>query len=302
MVNDKHIVVLMGGWSSERDISLISGAECVHALRVVGYRVSGIDYSSRSLHDLDHLKPDIVFNALHGVGGEDGVIQAILELLKIPYTHSGVLASALAMDKVKAKKIFSVAGLSVAKDILIHSHELTAHLMEPPYVIKKINQGSSIGVYFIPEKQTALPDELETFDGYLMIEEYISGQEFTCAIIDNKPSTVVKIQLKKELYDYQSKYESDGTYHVIPAPISRQLQIEIQRQTLLAHQSLGCRGITRSDFRLDDKKGGRGLVILETNTQPGMTSSSILPEIAAYDGMSYMDLVRWMVEDASCQR
>lgn len=298
----KHIAVVMGGWSPEREISLISGADCAAALREAGYQVSIIDAGRDLVAQLQASAPDVIFNALHGVGGEDGVVQGVFELLEIPYTHSGVLASALAMDKVQAKKIFAAAGLNVAADITVMPGALTDHPMTPPYVVKPINQGSSVGVEIVKTDDAPLSSSLTQGTDAVMVEAYVPGRELSCSVRGGTASVVTEIFAKSDFYDYQAKYDEGGSEHVVPAEIDPSLKQEIQRQSLIAHNVLGCRGITRTDFRFDDRPDGMGLVVLETNTQPGMTPVSLVPEMAAHEGISYAELVSWMVEDASCQR
>ena len=298
----KHVAVVMGGWSPEREISLISGADCAKALREAGYQVSKIDVGRDLVAQLQETAPDVVFNALHGVGGEDGVVQGVFELLEIPYTHSGVLASALAMDKVQAKKVFAAAGLSVAADITLMPGSVTDHPMTPPYVVKPINQGSSVGVEIVKAKDEPLPASLTAGADAVMVEAYVPGRELSCSVRGDTASVVTEIFAKSGFYDYRAKYDEGGSEHIVPAEIDPSLKAEVQRQSLVAHEVLGCRGITRTDFRYDDRPDGMGLVVLETNTQPGMTPLSLVPEMAAHEGMSYAELVSWMVEDASCLR
>lgn len=292
-----HIAVLMGGWSPEREISLLSGKNCADALRELGYQVSELDAGRDMAQKLAALQPDIVFNALHGIGGEDGTVQGVLEVLGLPYTHSGVLASALAMDKIKAKQFFADAGLNVAPHKLITKPLDGQHPLPRPYVVKPVNQGSSVGVFMIGQSDDA-PSDLS--DGALMAEQFIPGREMTCAVMGERALGVMEIIPAEGFYDYSAKYKTPAAEHIMPAPIDEALCEEIRRAALTAHQVLGCRGITRTDFRIDE--GGKGVVVLEINTQPGMTSMSLVPEIAAHEGIGYGELVRWMVEDASCQR
>lgn len=303
MTTPQHIAVLMGGWSPERDVSLQSGTNCANALREAGYKVSEVDAGRDLAQILTVLAPDVVFNALHGIGGEDGVVQGVLETLGLAYTHSGVLASALAMDKVRAKKFFASVGLTVAPDKLLTKGHCTAHPFEPPYVVKPVNQGSSVGVSLVKQGDD-FPDYLTAqgwaFDGAVMAECFVSGREMTCAVMGDKALGVMEIIPTQGFYDYTAKYQPRGAQHIMPANIDDDLRTEIRHAALAAHQVLGCRGMTRTDFRLDES--GLGLVVLEINTQPGMTSLSLVPEIAAHEGISYVDMVRWMVEDASCQR
>lgn len=304
----KHVVVLKGGWSPEREVSLSSGRGCADALRQGGYRVTEVD-AGRDLGDqLLKIKPDVVFNALHGRWGEDGCVQGLLEILNIPYTHSGVLASSLAMHKERAKSVFLSAGLPVAEGVVVHRNEAAAgHVMAPPYVIKPVNQGSSVGVFIIRQGDNRPPAELTSSDWNLgdevMVERYIAGRELSCAVMGDEAFGVVDIIANTQFYDYEAKYAAGGSRHEVPAKISAELYAEVQRVTLAAHRTLGCRGVSRADFRLDDTRDGAPeLILLEVNTQPGMTPTSLVPELANLAGYSYVDLVSWMVEDASCDR
>jgi D-alanine-D-alanine ligase len=304
-----HIAVLMGGWSAEREVSLNSGAACASALGGEGYSVTRIDVDRNIAERLRELKPDACFNALHGKWGEDGCVQGVLETLEIPYTHSGVLASALAMDKARAKTAFKAAGVPVAESVVAHREEAArAHLMPPPYVIKPVSEGSSVGVFLVREDQAHPPQELTRSDwayGDVMVERYIGGRELTCAVMGSEPLGVIEILPAEGLafYDYEAKYAKGGSRHILPAQISPNIYQFVQKLALDAHNALGCRGISRADFRFDDRPGGTGeLVCLEVNTQPGMTATSLVPELAAYAGLTFGDLVRWIVEDASCSR
>jgi D-alanine-D-alanine ligase len=304
-----HIGVLMGGWSAEREVSLNSGAACAAALEGAGYRVTRLDVQRDVADKLTALKPDACFNALHGKWGEDGCIQGILETLQIPYTHSGVLASALAMDKVRAKIAFNAAGVPVAEGIVAAPAEAArAHLMPPPYVIKPVTEGSSVGVFIVREDHEHPPQELTRADwpyGEVLIERYIGGRELTCAVIGGKSLGIIEILPAEGLsfYDYEAKYAKGGSRHILPAQISPEIYSFIQKLALDAHNALGCRGVSRADFRLDDRANGTGeLVCLEVNTQPGMTATSLVPELAAHAGLTFGELVRWIVEDASCHR
>lgn len=298
----KHVAVIMGGWSPERDISLISGEGCAKALEASNYQVSRIDAGHNLAEQLQAVKPDVIFNALHGVGGEDGVVQGLFELLEIPYTHSGVMASALAMDKIQAKKIFAEAGLSVASDMKVFAGDISNHPMTPPYVVKPINQGSSVGIELVKDETQDIPAILRNSEWPLMVEAFVPGRELSCAIWQGKPSEVMEIRASNEFYDFDAKYTEGGSTHIVPADISADIRAAVQAQTLTAHDALGCKGVTRTDFRLDETDGGYGLIILELNTQPGMTPLSLVPEMVACEGVSYEELVSWMVEDASCQR
>jgi len=302
--SNTHVAVLMGGWSPERDVSLVSGAQCANALRALGYQVSEVD-ADRNLHEqLSALKPDVCFNALHGVGGEDGEVQGLLEVLQIPYTHSGVRASSLAMDKHLSKQVFAQLGLPVAESLLVENSNLTDHPMTPPYVVKPLNQGSSVGVDIVVEGSNGLPTSLTAegwaFDGVAMVERYISGRELTCGVLGGEALDVMEIVPSNGFYDYRAKYEEGGSRHDLPADIAPELARRIQDISIAAHMALGCRGVTRSDFRYDPTQDE--LILLEINTQPGMTPVSLVPEMAAARGLSFADLVQWILEDASCQR
>ncbi|MGO8780573.1 MAG: D-alanine--D-alanine ligase [Rhodomicrobium sp.] len=304
-----HVAVLMGGWSAEREVSLNSGAACANALERAGYRVTSIDVDRDIAAKLAALRPDACFNALHGKGGEDGCIPGILETLQIPYTHSGVLASALAMDKARAKIAFKAAGVPVAGGIVASPAQAArAHLMPPPYVIKPVTEGSSVGVYIVREDQAHPPQELTRPDwayGDVLVERYIGGRELTCAVIGHRSLDIIEILPAEGLgfYDYEAKYAKGGSRHILPAQISPEIYEFIQKLALDAHNALGCRGVSRADFRLDDRAEGTGeLVCLEVNTQPGMTATSLVPELAAHAGLGFGELVQWIVEDASCDR
>ncbi|MDB5571564.1 MAG: D-alanine--D-alanine ligase [Hyphomicrobiales bacterium] len=305
----KHVAVLMGGWSSEREVSLRSGAACARALEGEGYRVTRVDVDRDVALTLSSLKPDVAFNALHGPMGEDGAIQGLLELLRIPYTHSGVLASALAMNKAMAKIVMANAGVPVPKGRIVNRLEAArSHALAPPYVLKPIAEGSSYGVFVIPEGQAAPPAELADskwkFGEQLLAESFVAGRELTCAVMGDRALDVIDIRAADGgWYDYRAKYTKGGSIHVLPAEIKGNIYQQIQQLALTAHKALGCRGVSRSDFRYDDRPNGTGeLVVLEVNTQPGMTETSLVPELAAHAGFSFGELVRWMVEDASCDR
>ena len=304
----KHVAVLMGGWSSERPVSLSSGSACADALEAGGFRVTRVDVGRDVADVLSKLRPDVAFNALHGPFGEDGCIQGILEVLGIPYTHSGVLASALAMNKPKAKDVMKAAGVPVAESLLMNRFEAAkAHPMAPPYVVKPPAEGSSFGVLIVKEDALTPPQQLYADDwphgDIVMVEHYVAGRELTCAVRGDEPLDVIDIVTGERFYDYHAKYATGGSKHVLPAQISPIIYQNVQMLALRAHQALGCRGVSRSDFRYDDRPGGTGaLVCLEVNTQPGMTATSLVPDMAAYAGMDFRALVRWMVEDASCGR
>jgi D-alanine-D-alanine ligase len=305
----QHIAVLKGGWSAEREVSLRSGAACGAALTRAGYEVTEIDVGRDIAEVLARLKPDACFNALHGRWGEDGSIQGVLECLGIPYTHSGVLASALAMHKGRAKRIMSGAGVPVAEDTIVdRDAALRAHALPPPYVAKPIAEGSSVGVVIVPKGATRPPasiGEIPTLDGKIMVERYIAGRELTCAVINEKPTAIIDIVQKEGLafYDYEAKYSAGGSRHILPADLPPDVAARVQYHTLNAHRALGCRGVSRADFRYDDTEGGMGeIVCLEVNTQPGMTGTSLVPELAAFAGMSFEALATWIIEDAGLER
>ena len=305
----KHVAVLMGGWVSERPVSLSTGKECAKALRAAGYEVTEVDVGRDIVEVLKALNPDVVFNGLHGPFGEDGGMQAILELLQIPYTHSGLLASALAMDKEKAKAIVKRVGVPVAEAKVMNRLDAAEkHVMTPPYVIKPVNEGSSFGVLIVREDQSTPPQELYSKDWpygeRIMVERFIPGRELTCTVMGNVALGVTEIVSEgHNFYDYDAKYAPGGSKHVCPAEIKPNIYQKIMKLSLQAHEAIGCRGVTRSDFRLDDGLMGTGeLIWLEVNTQPGMTPTSLTPELALHAGHSFEELVTWMVEDASCNR
>lgn len=304
-----HVAVLMGGLSAERDVSLRSGEACARALEGEGYRVTRVDVDRTVADVLAKLRPDVAFNALHGRYGEDGVMQGILEMLRIRYTHSGVLASALAMRKDRAKDIFRAAGVPVAEGVTVdRATAAKSHALPPPYVIKPLSEGSSFGILIVRKDQAHPPQELTrpdwTFGDTLLIEKYVAGRELTCAVIGDKAYDIVEIRAADGgWYNYEAKYAPGGSIHVLPAELKEKIYQSIREFTLVAHKALGCRGVSRADFRYDDSPEGNGdLVILEVNTQPGMTETSLVPEIAAHAGIKFGELVRWMVEDASCDR
>ena len=304
----KHVAVLMGGWSNERPVSLSSGRACAEALRNAGYTVTEVDVTRDIYNVLTALRPDVAFNALHGTFGESGMMQALLELIEIPYTHSGVLASALAMDKHQSKIMFKAAGIPVTDHLILNRADVArVHAMPPPYVIKPIADGSSFGVFIVKGDQSHPPQEILREDWVggeaIMVERYIPGRELTCAVMGDVALGVTEIVTDLAFYNYDAKYRPGGSRHVIPAQISPNIYEKVQKMSLRAHEVLGCRGVTRSDFRFNDQAGPDGeLVCLEINTQPGMTPTSLVPEQARYAGHSFEDLVAWMVEDASCNR
>lgn len=305
----KHVAVLYGGLSAEREVSLRSGAACAKALEDQGFKVTLLDADRSVGQVLADLRPDIAFNALHGRFGEDGIVQGILEMLAIPYTHSGVLASSLAMQKDRAKDVMKAAGIPVPEGLTMHRFEAArAHPMAPPYVVKPVSEGSSVGVLIVNADHAHPPQELtsSTWDhgDIVLVEKFIAGRELTCAVIGEKAMDVIDIRAADGgWYDYHAKYAKGGSIHVLPADLKENVYHSVQDLTLRAHRALGCRGVSRADFRYDDRPGGTGdLVVLEVNTQPGMTETSLVPELAAYVGLSFGELVRWMVEDASCDR
>jgi len=297
-----RIAVLMGGRSAERDVSLSSGRECATALRSEGFEVVEIDAGPDLASVLADVRPDVAFNALHGQWGEDGCVQGILEWLRIPYTHSGVLASALAMDKTRAKQIFAAAGLPVARGMIAcREHIRAAHPMEPPYVVKPNAEGSSVGVYIVREGANGPPLLADDLPEALLVEEYVAGRELTTTVMGNEALAVTDI-IAEGWYDYHAKYAPGGSRHEIPANLPAEIAEACLDYALRAHRALGCRGVSRTDFRWDESRGLGGLILLELNTQPGMTPTSLAPEQAAFRGHSFGALVRWMVEDASCSR
>jgi D-alanine-D-alanine ligase len=283
-------------------VSLVSGRECATALRSEGFDVVEIDAGADLAQRLADLRPDVAFNALHGRWGEDGCVQGILEWLAIPYTHSGVLASALAMDKTRSKQVFAAAGLPVARSILV-DRDLAAstHPMAPPYVVKPNNEGSSVGVYLVGVGANGPARLSDDMPEQVMVEEYVPGRELTTTVLGDRALSVTDI-LAEGWYDYHAKYAPGGSRHVVPADIPDEISAACLDFALRAHNALGCRGVSRTDFRWDESRGASGLYLLEVNTQPGMTPTSLAPEQAAHAGMSFGDLVRWMVEDASCCR
>ena len=308
-MSKKHVAVLYGGFSSERPVSLSSGNACAAALEAEGYQVTRVDVDRNVGAVLSELKPDVAFNALHGPFGEDGTIQGILEFLGIPYTHSGVLASALAMNKEQSKKIAKAAGIPIAESQVLDRHSIkNQHPMKPPYVVKPVNEGSSFGVVIVKEDQPAPPQIIGSsewrYGDEVMVERYVYGRELTCAVMGDVALGVCEIvPTGHSFYDYDSKYVPGGSKHVCPAKISLNIYQKIQTLSLKAHQAIGCRGVSRSDFRYDDRYSENGEVVwLEVNTQPGMTPTSLVPEIAAEAGHSFGELLSWMVEDASCSR
>jgi D-alanine-D-alanine ligase len=308
MSSSQHIAVLMGGLSSEREISLRTGMACAKALESQGYRVTCVDVGRNIAQIITNLKPDVAFNALHGPYGEDGTIQGLLEILGIPYTHSGVLASALAMHKQKAKIVMEAAGIPLAKGVVAFRHDIAkAHIMPPPYVVKPVAEGSSYGVIIVrvgdgPPVQLGASDW--AYGDEMLLEAYVAGRELTCAVMGDKALGVTEIKTASgDFYDFDAKYAEGGSIHVLPAQIKPNIYQHIQELSVKAHHALGCRGVSRTDFRYDDTPNGTGeLVVLEVNTQPGMTATSLVPELAAHAGYSFGELVIWMVNDASLHR
>jgi D-alanine-D-alanine ligase len=305
-----HVAVLMGGLSAEREVSLNSGKACADALESAGYRVTRIDTGRDLSAQLAAVKPEVCFNALHGRWGEDGCVQGVLELLAIPYTHSGVLASAVAMHKERAKEVMRAAGVPVVDGRVVRRAEAAkTHVLPRPYVLKPVAEGSSVGVFIVREDHRHPPQELNdsgwAFGEDLLAERFIPGRELTCAVMGDKPLGVIEIVPAETLgfYNYESKYVVGGSRHLLPAPLSPNIYELVQKLTLMAHKALGCRGVSRADFRFDDTPEGSGqLYCLEVNTQPGMTQTSLVPELAAHAGFSFPELVSWMVEEASCNR
>jgi D-alanine-D-alanine ligase len=299
----------MGGLSPERAVSLVSGAACAEALERLGARVTRIDAGRDVAERLAAAKPDVIFNALHGEWGEDGCVQGVLETLAIPYTHSGVLASALAMDKAKAKAVLAAAGVRVPGGGLYDRHDVAArHVLPPPYVVKPNAQGSSVGVFLVFEGANSPPQQVVAPDWDLgdevLVEPYIAGRELAVAVLGEaggaRALTITDIVPRTGFYDYEAKYGDGGSVHVVPADLPPAVAERAKRMAEAAHTALGCRGLTRSDLRYDDVKDD--LVLLEVNTQPGMTPTSLAPEQAAHLGMDFDRLVHWIVEDASCRR
>lgn len=296
------VVVLKGGPSAEREVSLVSGRECATALRGEGFEVTEMDAGRDVAAQLEALRPDVVFNALHGRWGEDGCVQGILEWLRLPYTHSGVLASAMAIDKEKSKDAYRRAALPIAESFLANRAEvMAAHVMAPPYVVKPYNEGSSVGVYLVHEDANGPPVLDDSMPEVVMVEAFVPGRELTTTVMGDRALGVTEI-LTDGWYDYEAKYAAGGSRHVCPAEVPADITDACLDYALRAHQALGCRGVTRTDFRWDDRLGLDGLVLLETNTQPGMTPTSLSPEHAGLVGLSFGQFCAWMVEDASCDR
>ena len=297
----RHVAVLMGGWSAEREVSLVSGAAVAKALKKTGYRVTPIDVQRDmgSLMTRLYPRPDAVFNALHGRYGEDGCVQGLLNILDIPYTHSGLLASALAMDKPMAKRLFAAAGIPVAEHRIVRRDDVVrGDVMARPYVVKPLNEGSSVGVTIVLEGDNTPPftDANWPFGEEVMVERFVPGKELTVAVMGDKALAVTEITTDRGFYDYDAKYSDGGSAHLVPAPLEPAVYDEVMRLSALAHEALGCRGVSRADLRYD----GETVYLLEINTQPGMTHTSLVPEQAAHVGLSFEELVSWMVENVEC--
>ena len=296
------VVVLMGGPSAEREVSLSSGRECATALRDAGYDVVEVDAGPDVAARLIEIAPDAVFNALHGRWGEDGAVQGILEWLQIPYTHSGILASALTLDKQRTKDVYRKVGLPVVDSVLASADDVRkAHVMPPPYVVKPYNEGSSVGIYIVAEDANGPPQLADDMPAQVMVEAFAPGRELTTTVMGDRALTVTDI-ITEGWYDYHAKYAPGGSRHVLPADIPQDIFDACMDYAVRAHDALGCRGISRTDFRWDETRGLDGLILLETNTQPGMTPTSLTPEQAAHVGITFPQLCGWMVEDASCDR
>jgi D-alanine-D-alanine ligase len=308
MPSAKHVAVLMGGWSAEREVSLRSGRACAEALEKQGYRVTKIDVGRDIASVLQTLRPDAAFNVLHGRPGEDGTLQGILEIAGIPYSHSGVLASAMAMKKDLAKTVFRAAGVPTPGGTLVgRVAAAKEHALERPYVLKPVSEGSSVGVFIVTKQHEHPPQELTRtdweFGELLLAEPFIPGKELTCAVMGDEALGVIEVVPTADFYDYEAKYAPGGSTHILPAEISPFVYQEVRRLSLAAHRALGCRGVSRADFRWDDTvEGAGGLVCLEVNTQPGMTETSLVPELAVHAGIPFVELVQWMIEDASLNR
>ncbi len=307
----KRVLVLKGGWSPEREVSLNSGRAAAEALRAAGYEVEELDATfdsrGRLAAQLAEATPDVVFNALHGQWGEDGCVQGLLEILNLPYTHSGVLASALAMDKQRAKAVFQRAGIRSPEGRLADRREAAGgHLMTPPYVVKPNAQGSSVGVFIVREGDNRPPEELTSAQWPLgdevLVETFIPGRELTVAVMGDRPLCVTEIRTGLKFYDYEAKYAAGGSEHILPADVPEAVADACLDLASRAHDAIGCRGVSRADFRYDESEGADGVYCLEVNTQPGLTATSLAPEQAAHLGIDFPALCAWMVEDASCQR
>jgi len=305
---NERIAVLMGGFSAEREVSLASGAAVAAALEGAGYAVATIDVRRdlmTLIGGLEAVAPKVVFNALHGRFGEDGRIQGVLDIMKLPYTHSGVLASALAMDKPAAKRVFAAVGIPVAEGRVVPRLEvLQGDVLARPYVLKPLNEGSSVGVRIVRQGDNSNPfgEEDWPFGDQVLAESFIPGREITVAVMGDRALGATEITSDRGFYDYTAKYAAGGSRHLVPAPLPADAYQEALALALKAHQALGCRGVSRADLRYDDTEPGRAgrFVMLEVNTQPGMTPTSLVPELAAHAGLSFGQLVTWMVENAEC--
>ena len=298
------VAVLMGGWSVEREISLISGATVTEALRARGFDATAIDVDRKVSRALTSLEPDIVFNALHGRFGEDGSIQGMLETMELRYTHSGVLASAMAMDKPASRTLFAAAGLRCPTGQVVRRDEFLKRRrsIDPPYVVKPTNEGSSVGVLIVWDDAGQALDAEAEYGEHVLVEHYVPGIELSVAVRDGEPLGVIKIEPAQGFYDYKAKYNDGGSIHTMPAPIPSSVYRRCMDTAAVAHRCLGCRGVTRADLRWDTTEGDDGLYLLEINTQAGMTPKSLVPEIAAHVGIDFGALVEWMVNDAGCGR
>ncbi|MEM8799283.1 MAG: D-alanine--D-alanine ligase [Pseudomonadota bacterium] len=309
MGRQNHVAVLMGGWSAEREVSLDTGAAVMASLERLGYQADAIDMTRNVAADLKKTAPDVVFNALHGRFGEDGCVQGLLEVLGIAYTHSGVAASALAMDKLSAKEVFAATGLPVAEDEIVTREALFANDPMPrPYVLKPVREGSSVGVMLVGVEGGYMgaigPETSGPWDDHdaLMCERYIPGRELSVAVLDDEPLGVIELCPRDGFYDYTRKYTSGMTDHIMPAELDDEVTARAMEVARVAHECLGCRGVSRSDFRFEPAKGVEGLILLETNTQPGMTELSLVPEIAAYTGISFDALIQRLIDDAGLEK
>lgn len=305
-----HVAVLMGGMATERPVSLNTGKACAAALRGEGYQVTEVDVGQDVAEVLARLKPDVAFNALHGKYGEDGCIPGLLEILKIPYTHSGVLASALAMKKDQAKIVMAAAGVPVAQGVTVNRYDAARrHVMEPPYVAKPVSEGSSFGVVIVRDASSNAPAELARPDwamgDMVLVERFVDGRELTCGVIGYRDGAkalgvIDIVSPSTAFYDYEAKYSKGGSIHILPAKIKPDVYQKVQELSVRAHEALGCRGVSRADFRYDE--ASETLICLEVNTQPGMTETSLVPDMAVHAGMTFGELVKWMVQDASLER
>ncbi|MBC7138180.1 MAG: D-alanine--D-alanine ligase [Defluviimonas sp.] len=297
-----RVAVLMGGPSAEREVSLSTGRECAAALRVAGFEVVELDAGRDLPARLAEIAPDVVFNALHGRWGEDGCVQGLLEWLGLPYTHSGVLASSLAMDKTRAKDAFRAAGLPVLDSVLAaRAAVMAGHVLPPPYVVKPNNEGSSVGIHIVHCDANGPAQLSGQMPATVMVEAYAPGRELTCSVLGDRPLCVTEV-VTAGWYDWHAKYAPGGSTHILPADLPDEITDACLDYALRAHRALGCRGLSRTDLRWDDSRGLAGLVLLETNTQPGMTPTSLSPEQARHQGIGFPELCRWIVEDASCNR